>query len=182
MLRFWDLTSARLALTMPAHSAWVWDLAISPTGDLLATASADRTIKLWSIEVLSAADHRASLLRTLTGHTETVWGVDFASDGRTLASASWDQTVRLWDAGGGEQLAVLEGHTDWVYDVVESRPAMCWPARRRTHGTGELRAAGCAGGVRRPHLERGLLSGRAFPGQRVGWRRSDNVGCGAVVK
>jgi WD40 repeat protein len=117
MLRFWDLTSARLALTMPAHSAWVWDLAISPTGDLLATASADRTIKLWSIEVLSAADHRASLLRTLTGHTETVWGVDFASDGRTLASASWDGTVRLWDAGGGEQLAVLEGHTDWVYDV-----------------------------------------------------------------
>jgi WD40 repeat protein len=117
MLRFWDLTSARLALTMPAHSAWVWGLAISPTGDLLATASADRTVKLWSVGRDASGAPQLSLLTTLTGHTAAVWGVAFDPDGRTLASASWDETVRLWDVGSGEQLAVLEGHTDWVYDV-----------------------------------------------------------------
>ena len=117
VLRFWGLTSAHLALTVSAHSAWVWDLAVSPAGDLLATASADRTIKLWDIAMDSTGDR---LVRTLTGHTAAVWGVDFAPDGRTLASASWDGTVRLWDVSSGEQLAVLEGHTDWVYDVAYS--------------------------------------------------------------
>ncbi|KUP96493.1 WD40 repeat domain-containing serine/threonine protein kinase [Thermobifida cellulosilytica] len=46
--------------------------------------------------------------------------VVFSPDGSVLAGAGGDNTVRLWDAGTGEELAELEGHTDWVRSVAFS--------------------------------------------------------------
>lgn len=119
-LRLWELPTLRPILTLQAHQAWLWDLAASPAGDLLASASADRTIKLWRVRIDPSGDPQLSLVRTLTGHTAAVWGVDFAPNGRRLASAAWDNTVRTWDAVSGEQQRLLQGHTDWVYDVAYS--------------------------------------------------------------
>ena len=114
MLRLWDLTATTPRLILASEQAWVWDLAVSPAADLLATASVDRTIMLWDVAVDSTGDR---FLRMLTGHTAAVWGVDFAPDGRTLASASWDGTVRLWDASTGELLATLEGIGGRIWSV-----------------------------------------------------------------
>jgi WD40 repeat protein len=107
-------------LIIDAHPAWVWDLAVSPAGDLLASASADRSIKLWQVELKPGGSPLVSPVRELTGHTATIYGLDFAPDGKSLASASWDGTVRMWDAASGDQQALLIGHTDWVYDVAFS--------------------------------------------------------------
>jgi WD40 repeat protein len=41
-------------------------------------------------------------------------------DGRYALSSSEDQTVRLWEVETGEQLAVLTGHTGWVWEVAFS--------------------------------------------------------------
>ncbi len=65
-------------------------MAFSPDGRLLATASTDKTARLWD----PATGH---CLRTLTGHTGTVHGVAFSPDGRLLAAASLDKTARLWN-------------------------------------------------------------------------------------
>ncbi len=70
-------------------------VAFSPDGRLLATASADKTARVWD-----PATGRC--LRTLTGHTGWVrragWvrGVAFSPDGRLLATASADKTARVW--------------------------------------------------------------------------------------
>jgi WD40 repeat protein len=65
-------------------------VAFSPDGRLLATASNDKTARVWDP---AAGEH----LRTLTGHTSVVRAVAFSPDGRLLATASEDCTARVWD-------------------------------------------------------------------------------------
>ena len=79
---------------------------------LLASASDDRTVRLWDPAT-------GTLEHTLTGHTDWVRGVCTVSvGGRTLlASASNDRTVRLWDPATGTLEHTLTGHTSGVNGV-----------------------------------------------------------------
>ncbi|MBK9715198.1 MAG: WD40 repeat domain-containing protein [Kouleothrix sp.] len=95
------------------HPSGVRGAAFSPDGKLIATASEDGRVRLWS-----AAD--GSLTSTLVGHTDVVGAVAFSPDGRLLASASDDNTARLWDVATGQELRVLAGHSAQVWAVAFS--------------------------------------------------------------
>src|SRR5438876_127611 len=72
------------------HSGFVLSVAFSPDGKMLASGSADNTIKLW--DVASGQE-----LKTLKGHSGSVYSVAFSADGKTVASGSRDTTIRLWN-------------------------------------------------------------------------------------
>jgi WD40 repeat protein len=97
------------------HTDVVIAVAFSPDGKLLATTSADKTVRLWDV-----AGHRL-LGEPLTGHTDVVTDVAFSPDGRLLATTSRDRTVRLWDVASHRLLGEpLTGHTDTVLNVAFS--------------------------------------------------------------
>ena len=94
-----------------SDSNLVWDVAISPDGQLIASASQDNTVHLWNKD--------GSELHTLRGHGDRVWKVVFSRDNQIIASASEDKTVKLWSRDG-KLLHTLTGHSGVVYGVAIS--------------------------------------------------------------
>jgi WD40 repeat protein len=46
-----------------------------------------------------------------------VLALAFSPDGRTLASASMDHTIKLWHPDIDQEVAILTGHTDWIWKI-----------------------------------------------------------------
>src|SRR5260221_7460618 len=95
-------------MTLIGHSNLVHAVAPSPDRGLLASASDDKTIKLWD-------PHTGEHLRTLEGHSDWVTSVAFSPDGGLLASASSDKSIKLWDPHTVEYLSTLDVHS--IYDT-----------------------------------------------------------------
>src|SRR5262249_33782273 len=83
-LKIWNVGDGKLLSAIPdAHADTIFGVRFSPDGQRLATASADRFVKIF--DAASGAP-----LRVLTGHTAHVLGVSWKADGRLLVSCGAD--------------------------------------------------------------------------------------------
>jgi WD40 repeat protein len=73
------------------QSATINTVAFSPNGQQFASASADRTIKVWDTKTLK-------LLCSLEGHAASVLSVAFSPNGQKIASIDADGIVNFWTA------------------------------------------------------------------------------------
>jgi G protein beta subunit-like protein len=88
---------------LQAHDDYILRCSVSPDVRSLATASADTTLKLWSMRTFE-------LLRTFEGHTRWVWDCVFSVDAAYIVTASSDTTACLWDSSSGEPIRTYSGH------------------------------------------------------------------------
>jgi WD40 repeat protein len=84
------------------HRDWVSCLTFSSDGKTLASGSADRSVRVWSL-----ADGKN--VATLEGHDVSLCAVAFHPDSKLLASADFYETIRLWDLPSGKSVATLKG-------------------------------------------------------------------------
>ncbi|WP_152983550.1 nSTAND1 domain-containing NTPase [Lyngbya aestuarii] len=98
---------------LEGHNEVVWDVSFSPDGNIIASGSVDKVIKLWT--------PKGKLLNTLKGHQKSITSVSFSPNAQMIASSSQDQTVKLWTLGQDTQMAAipitLRGHGDIVSSV-----------------------------------------------------------------
>ena len=90
---------------LEGHSDWVRAVVFSPDGQLLASGSLDRTVRLWDTATGASRG-------TLEGHSGCVNAVVFSPDGQLLASGSYDHTVRLWDIKNRTLIQQIEHYHD----------------------------------------------------------------------
>uniref|UniRef100_A0A0D3FIK2 Pre-mRNA processing factor 4 (PRP4)-like domain-containing protein n=1 Tax=Oryza barthii TaxID=65489 RepID=A0A0D3FIK2_9ORYZ len=109
MIKVWSMPQVTKIATLKGHTERATDVAFSPVDDCLATASADKTAKLWKID--------GSLLMSFDGHLDRLARLAFHPSGGYLATASFDKTWRLWDVSTGKELLLQEGHSRSVYGV-----------------------------------------------------------------
>ncbi|KAH9943553.1 WD40 repeat-like protein [Amylocystis lapponica] len=114
-----------LIAQLEGHDDRAWHIAWNPTRPILASCSADKSVRLYRYRGADASALAFSHDTTIpTGHAKTVRAIAWSPSGTTLATASFDANIGVWeqegngDGGGGgadegaawECVSLLEGH------------------------------------------------------------------------
>ena len=96
----WSVASRKQICTLEGHTQLVTDVRFSPDArGLLAAASFDHTVRIWTVPSAAAAASAAASVKVLQGHGVSVTAVDFAHGAAmadTLCSGDADGTLKVW--------------------------------------------------------------------------------------
>ncbi|CCH62913.1 hypothetical protein TBLA_0I02570 [Henningerozyma blattae CBS 6284] len=93
--------------TRRAHDKDINALSISPNDSIFATASYDKTCKIWDLE-------SGDLKATLVNHKRGLWDVSFCQYDKFIVTASGDKTIKMWSLDTFTVVKTFEGHSNAV--------------------------------------------------------------------
>jgi len=148
-IALWDAQQPDAPLhVFSEHENAVQALDYAPRRMLLASGSADKTVRLWNLKTLN-------MKRRYRGNRDFVTAVRFSPNGRMLAGGSLDGRIRVWSALSSRRLRYLIGHKGRIADIAFSPTGY------------ELASASEDGTVRLWDLTKGVAL-RALPGHSGG--------------
>jgi hypothetical protein len=119
-LTFWKTADGALGPRLGGLAERTYDIAYSPDGKWMATASGDPGIygiaRLWSAEPGSGAKPVRDLVET----QDVVFSVAFSPDSKKVATAGADRAIRIYEVETGKLLFQVEDHADWIFAVAFS--------------------------------------------------------------
>ena len=112
------------------HESAVQAVAFSAPRSLIASGSADRTVRLWNAETFEPGP-------VLRGHQDFVTALAFAADGRMLASGDLAGTVRIWSTTTRRAQRSIRAHKGGITAIAYS-PDAHWLATAGRDGLVKL--------------------------------------------
>ena len=122
----WDIHVGALENTLFGPTQWVFDLAFSPDGELIASASDDGGLFLWQI-------NNAELVRKIESPHGGLTSLAFSPNNLLLAAGAWNGTVSLWQINNGNLLRTLEAGEYGVLDIAFSPDGALLAASSEDH-------------------------------------------------
>ena len=115
-LRIWNyrLQQPECVSILRGHTEAVLSLHLN--GKLLASGSADSTVRVW--------DYEKRECKVFRGHKDWVNAVRVTGDGKWLFSGSDDTTIKLWDIESGDLVSTFTGHVGQVQCIIPAPSTM----------------------------------------------------------
>eukprot|EP00808_Paulinella_micropora_P006815 g49118.t1 len=107
-VKIWDMATGKCVRTLSSGSICN-GLALSPAGDVLASAHLDHSVRFWSVRTGELMHRQKDL------HSQQVTSVDWASDGTRIVSNSKESVVKLLDVRRMEVMGAMAGSLDRPY-------------------------------------------------------------------
>jgi WD40 repeat protein len=99
-LPFISFSQTLETIIQKGHELAVVSIAVSTDSNYVATASRDKSAKLWEVST-------GREVRSFLGHDLSVTSVEFSPDGKSLATGSNDKTVKIWNIETGKEQASI---------------------------------------------------------------------------
>jgi WD40 repeat protein len=125
VISLWDVESGKAVKTLEGHQDFVRALAFSPEGGRLASASMDKSVKVWNLsegkEILALKPEGFAFYADGEWVTAPIrlpaTAAAFSPDGKWLATTGADRIVRVWNAETGTLKKEFKGHRNAVTAV-----------------------------------------------------------------
>ncbi len=108
LICLWDYATGQFLRSLGKSNIWQEDCAVSPDGRLIAVACTSG-LDIWNVDT-----GKNAYLFYCHGYEIIVSACAFTPDGLYIISGGYDKTLRIWETASGQEIGVLEGHTNCV--------------------------------------------------------------------
>lgn len=110
-IKFWDLATGQLQITLTGHISTVRGIVMSDRHPLLFSCGEDKTVFGWDLE-------QNKITRRFHGHLSGVYTIAMHPLLDVIVTGGRDSTARVWDIRTKSNIHVLEGHGDTVCSLL----------------------------------------------------------------